>query len=246
MLLNSKMHGILMNNVYGLGYDFGGFGDAEVFSFHATKFVNAAEGGAVVTNDGELADRLRLTRNFGFSGIDTVSCLGTNAKMNELCAALGNASLAGMPAVVACNRAHMEIYRQELAGLAGVRLLVPPKSGEHNHQYVIVLVNASVTGISRDDLIQVFNRENVLARRYFYPGCHRQEPYCRDSDRGDQLPITERVVAQCMALPTGPSLSADDVRTVCRIFRQAIQQATEVRKQLAVPLNTGSGIYGAE
>ena len=215
------------------GQMIGGFGDAEAFSFHATKFVNAAEGGAVVTNDTQLADRLRLIRNFGFSDVDTVSCLGTNAKMNELCAAMGNASLSGMQNVVDCNRAHFAIYRQELAGLPGIRLVAPPQDGKQNHQYVIVLVNAPVAGLSRDEMVNVLARENILARRYFYPGCHRQEPYCREQQAGGRLPVTEHVVEQCLALPTGPALSEADVRIVCRVFRLALHRATEIRGRLA-------------
>ncbi len=67
----------------------GNFGDAEVFSFHATKFFNTFEGGAVVTNDDELADKMRLMRNFGFAGYDNVIYLGTNGKMTEISAAMG-------------------------------------------------------------------------------------------------------------------------------------------------------------
>ena len=90
----------------------GGFGAAEVLSFHATKFINAGEGGAVATNDAELAARLQLMKNFGFSGYDNVISLGTNAKMNELSAALGLTNLESSEEFVRTNRANFESIRK--------------------------------------------------------------------------------------------------------------------------------------
>ena len=89
----------------------GGFGDAEVFSFHATKFVNSFEGGAVVTNDADLAARIRLMKNFGFAGEDNVCYIGTNGKMNEVSAAMGLTCLEELPGIVEVNRQNYEHYR---------------------------------------------------------------------------------------------------------------------------------------
>ncbi|MBC7955682.1 MAG: aminotransferase class I/II-fold pyridoxal phosphate-dependent enzyme, partial [Cytophagales bacterium] len=89
----------------------GGFGKAEVFSFHATKFFNTFEGGAITTNDDELATRLRAMVNFGFTGVDEVSYVGTNGKMNEVCAAMGLASMRSIDNFVATNRRNHEAYR---------------------------------------------------------------------------------------------------------------------------------------
>ena len=88
----------------------GSFGDAEVFSFHATKFLNSGEGGAVATNDDALADRLRLMRNFGFAGYDQVVYVGTNGKMGELSAAMGLTSLDAIDEFIAENRRNHAAY----------------------------------------------------------------------------------------------------------------------------------------
>jgi len=93
----------------------GGFGDLEVFSFHATKFLNSAEGGAIVTNDDELARRARLMSNFGFTGLDRVEALGVNGKMNELSAAVGLNSFESMEEWLAVNRRNMDAWREALA-----------------------------------------------------------------------------------------------------------------------------------
>jgi dTDP-4-amino-4,6-dideoxygalactose transaminase len=101
----------------------GSFGDAEVFSFHATKFFNTLEGGAVVTNDDDLAVKLRLMRNFGFTNYDEVSYIGTNGKMNEISAAMGLTSLESLDEFVAVNRRNYICYREELRDVAGTRVL---------------------------------------------------------------------------------------------------------------------------
>src|SRR5580700_10573922 len=101
----------------------GGFGACETFSFHATKFVHCGEGGAVATNDDRLAERLRLLRNFGFAGYDRVTSLGTNAKLSELAAAMGLASLDHMGTIVAANRRNYEAYASCLRSLPGITLL---------------------------------------------------------------------------------------------------------------------------
>ncbi len=97
----------------------GNFGDAEVFSFHATKFFNTFEGGAITTNDDDLAERLRLKRNFGFAGYDTVVTDGTNGKMSEISAAMGLTSLASLDAFIVHNRCNYEAYRSALAERTG-------------------------------------------------------------------------------------------------------------------------------
>ena len=161
----------------------GSFGDAEVFSFHATKFFNTLEGGAVVTNDDELAKKLRLMRNFGFTGYDKVSYLGTNGKMNEISAAMGLTSLESLDEFIAVNRRNYLRYREELRDIAGARVLTYDETESCNYQYIVLELDEAVTRIvSRDELWRILTAENVMARRYFYPGCHRMEPY-RSSSR---------------------------------------------------------------
>ena len=105
------------------GYMVGGFGECEVFSFHATKFFNTFEGGAITTNNDALAEKLRLMKNFGFAGMDNVVHLGTNGKMSEIHAAMGLANFAGIEQIVECNRRNFEIYRQNLGSIPGLRMI---------------------------------------------------------------------------------------------------------------------------
>src|ERR1051326_394848 len=101
----------------------GSFGSAEVFSFHATKFFNTFEGGAIATNDDELASKIRLMKNFGFAGIDTVESVGTNGKMPEVCAAMGLASLENIHEFIEINYRNYKNYQAELSRVPGLKLV---------------------------------------------------------------------------------------------------------------------------
>jgi dTDP-4-amino-4,6-dideoxygalactose transaminase len=214
----------------------GRFGDVEVFSFHATKFVQSFEGGMVTTGDGALAARLRAMRDFGFADYDTVVGLGINAKMPEVSAAMGLASLEGMAGTIAANRRSYHRYRRELGGIPGIRLYEHDEAERCNYQYVVVEVDGP---ISRDDLHHVLWAENVLARRYFVPGCHRVEPYrSREPRAAARLPVTERLLACLLCLPTGPAVGAPDISEVCGLIRLVVDAAAEVRGRLAAAVVT--------
>jgi dTDP-4-amino-4,6-dideoxygalactose transaminase len=204
----------------------GNFGDAEVFSFHATKFLNSYEGGAVVTNDDELATKIRLMKNFGFSGYDNVTYIGTNGKMNEMSAAMGITSMESMDQFIAVNRENYEHYRRELNGIPGIQLMEYNSRDKNNYHYIVVEVDEEVTGISRDRLVEVLHAENVIARRYFFPGCHQMEPYrSYFPNAGLMLPQTIRLSNRILCLPNGEVLGAQEIATICDIIRLAANKA---------------------
>ncbi len=211
----------------------GRFGRAEVFSFHATKFINSFEGGAVTTDDEDLADRLRLLRNFGFAGYDSVEYLGTNAKMTEVCAAMGLTSLDNMDTVIERNRANLDAYRQALCDIPGVHLVEPLDQVAHNFQYVVIEIDSRSAGIDRDHVVAALWAENVRARKYFTPGCHRSEPYASESSPTQSLAVTEELSERVVVLPTGLSVTPDMASTVGHLVRAIIDQADAVRSALA-------------
>jgi dTDP-4-amino-4,6-dideoxygalactose transaminase len=222
------------------GRAIGGFGLAEVFSFHATKFVNCAEGGAVVTNNDELAAKMRLMRNFGFSGYDNVIYVGTNGKMNELSAAMGLTSLDSMPRIVETNRNNYAAYWDALRDLPGVALIAYDETQAQNYQYVVLDIEPAKCPLTRDQLVQVLHAHNVLARRYFFPGVHRMEPYRSYYPNADLLlPVTEGVVRRVMVLPTGTAVSPRDVEQIGRIIRWALDNAGDLRKRLPETIPPG-------
>lgn len=210
-------------HAFGCSHDgrmIGGFGDAEVFSFHATKFINTLEGGVVTTNDDALALRMRQMKNFGFTGYDQVESIGTNGKMSEISAAMGLTNLESMAEFIAINRSHHQRYQELLAELPGLSVMPYNPDEQCNYQYVVVEIEAESAGISRDDLVNRLHQAGVIARRYFYPGCHRMEPYLTlHPESSERLPETERLAGRLFCLPTGSTLTAGEVEGVCRLIQ---------------------------
>lgn len=202
------------------GRKIGGFGRAEVFSFHATKFFNTFEGGAILTDDAELAERARLMRNFGFFGYDNVVYPGTNGKLSEVHAAMGLVNLRHLDEVVAQNRRAHAMYTRLLSDLVGISVLQPLSEEEHNYQYVVVEVSGGA--VRRDAILAPLLSRGILARKYFWPGVHNMEPYrTLFPEAGSRLPNTVRIADSVLVLPTGPSISDADIRGVVGVIREA-------------------------
>lgn len=211
----------------------GGFGRCEILSFHATKFFNTFEGGAVVTNDDLLAEKMRLMRNFGFSGYDNVIYIGTNGKMTEVCAAMGLTSLESVERFVETNRRNHGAYRRGLDGIPGITLIAYSESERSNYQYIVLEVAEREAALTRDELVEVLKAENVLARRYFFPGCHQMEPYrSYFPDTSLALPETEKLCRRVMILPNGTSVDEAAISRICNIIRTAVSDSPEVSARL--------------
>jgi dTDP-4-amino-4,6-dideoxygalactose transaminase len=182
-------------------------------------------------------------KNFGFVEYDEVAEAGTNGKMNEICAVQGLTSLESLDEFVATNRRNYEQYAEELRDVPGVDPIIYDENEENNYQYVVLEVDEAETGLSRDDLVQVLWAENVLARRYFYPGCHRMEPYRSRRPRAE-LPVTEDLTERLVTLPTGTAVGPPEVSGICEVIRTAASSGAGIRRRLAVRLETGVQGYG--
>ncbi len=211
----------------------GSFGHAEVFSFHATKFFNTFEGGAVATNDDDLAAKIRLMKNFGFDGLDSVIYIGSNGKMSEVAAAMGLTGLDSLDHFIAANHRNYVAYRAGLQAIPGIQLITYDETERNNFQYVIVEVDDAVAGINRDDLVRMLHAENVLARRYFFPGCHQMQPYRSCFPHaGLLLPETEMLAKRVMSLPTGMAVGPEEIAVICAIMRLAVKDSKELIARL--------------
>ena len=205
----------------------GSNGNCEVFSFHATKFLNSFEGGAIATNDDALAERCRLMRNFGFAGFDNAVDLGTNGKMTEVCAAMGLTCLEAIEELIEANRLRYGRYLDELAEIPGLRVFRYDSRERNNFQYIVVEVDEPRFGSSRDSVVEELHRHNVVARKYFWPGVHRFAPY-RTEQPGlaARLPKTELIAARVIVLPTGPQMTLEEVSSVCALIRETASPRT--------------------
>jgi dTDP-4-amino-4,6-dideoxygalactose transaminase len=215
------------------GQMIGRFGDAEVFSFHATKFFNSFEGGAITTNNDALAEKICNMRNFGFAGLDNVISIGTNGKMSEISAAMGLTSLESMSEFIAVNKRNYRQYAKGLTEISGMQLVGYNNEEENNYQYVVIEVDEEVTGISRDLLVRILHAENIRARRYFFPGCHQMEPYrsyCPNA--GLVLPETEKLTLKVLQLPTGTAVGEEEIDQICDLIRFVIANGREIRARI--------------
>jgi dTDP-4-amino-4,6-dideoxygalactose transaminase len=196
----------------------GNFGECEVLSFHATKFFNTFEGGAVVTNNDALAEKMRLMRNFGFAGFDNVIHPGTNGKMTEISAAMGLTNLDALDATIEANRRNYIAYKKAVAAIPSLHLLTYDEAEKNNYQYIVLEVGDEFP-VGRDEIIKTLHVENILARKYFWPGCHRMKPY-RDlyPHAGMMLPNSEAVARRVVVLPTGTTLPEQAVETIASVL----------------------------
>ena len=197
------------------GQTIGCFGACEVLSFHATKAFNTMEGGAVVTNDDELAETMRLMRNFGFEGYDNVIHPGTNGKMIEICAAMGLTNLDGFDDIVAINRRNHAMYLQALSDLPGISVSDYDTTERNSHHYVVIEIDECCPA-TRDQIVAALHAEGILARKYFWPGCHEMRPY-RDLFPHAKLllPNTQLVANRVIVLPNGFAATPDSIRFIC-------------------------------
>jgi len=215
------------------GRPIGGFGLAEIFSFHATKVMNAFEGGAIATNDVELARKVRLMNNFGFTGLDTVEYIGMNGKMNEASAAMGLTSLESLDEFVRANSKNHSAYASGINAIPGLNLASYQPEHRAAQQYVVIEVDERTAGISRDNLLMTLHAENIRARRYFFPGCHRMEPYRSAKNTAYDLPVTESLCKRVLCLPTGMAVNGEVIDRICGVLASAISHADEINEKLS-------------
>ncbi len=210
------------------GQMIGNFGELEVFSFHATKFLNSFEGGAIVTNNDELAAKIRLMENFGFAGLDNAIYVGTNGKMSEVSAAMGLTSLESINEFIEVNYQNYKSYEKELIGVPGISLYKYDSREKCTYQYIILEIDEIVTNVSRDRIIDILHNNNIIARRYFYPGCHRMQPYrSYFPHAGLLLPETEKLSDRVLVLPTGTSIDKVQIQSIIKIIKDVIWKATD-------------------
>ena len=203
------------------GKKIGSFGKAEVFSIHASKFINGFEGGYITTSDEELAERLRVVRAFGFVQKDTIKELGTNAKLNEVHAAIALACLDEIDQQIQHNKAIFEAYETGL-NYTGLRLLSYDKTELRTWKNIVVELTPQWP-CSREVTLAVLNAENILARPYYTPPLHRKIAYYAASN-SPELSNTDAITAKLMLLPSGAHVSVDDVYEITSCLKKISEQ----------------------
>ncbi len=193
------------------------FGDASMFSFHATKVFNSIEGGALFFRDPELAVRLDELKNFGIHGPETVSWVGGNAKMNEFAAAMGVCNLRHLDEEIAKRAKVSEHYHKRLDGVEGIRLNTLQEGVKPNYAYFPVVFDGYK--YTRDDVFEMLKTENIVARKYFYPLVNSFDCY-KDCDfyGTEKTPVAKHISDRVLTLPMYADLSSEDIDRICDII----------------------------
>jgi dTDP-4-amino-4,6-dideoxygalactose transaminase len=153
--------------------------------------------------------------------------------MNEASAAMGLTNLESLQDFIETNQRNYHAYRRGMEGIPGMRMLEYDASEKRNYQYIVIEVEDFEAVLSRDSLQEILWAENVLARRYFYPGCHRMQPYASTMpDIGSRLPVTEHLARRVLVLPTGTAVSVQQIEIICGIMRFAVSHGGAIAKKL--------------
>jgi dTDP-4-amino-4,6-dideoxygalactose transaminase len=219
-IANSHNLRLIYDGAHAFGTEINGkpitnFGDATILSFHATKFYNTAEGGAVATIDGELKKRVDLLRTLGIQDETTVLLPGINGRMNELQAALGLANLELVEQEYQARSQVAQIYRSRLKNVDGLAFFNLPPNVRDSQNYFVVQIDKS-SPLSRDQLTDKLKLFNVFTRRYFYPLCN-EFPFYRDlpSSQPENLKVAYRVSRDVLCLPFYGKLGATNAHRIC-------------------------------
>ncbi len=209
------------------GKQVGGFGSAECFSVHASKFLNGFEGGYITTDDEELADSLKVKRGFGFKGEDNVEELGLNAKLNELHAAMTLASVDDIPDQLERNRQLYKVYESGLRGLS-LELVRYQQDEVRTHKNILVEVTDDWP-FTRDKTLEILHAENMLARPYYHPPLHEKKTTYETI--GKDLSLSSYLSGRYMLLPSGAFLGVADIATICQFLKFLENNASEINRR---------------
>jgi len=208
----------------------GGFGNAEIFSLHASKLLNGFEGGYITTNNADLARKLALMRGFGFAGMDNIVVPGgMNAKLNEIHASMALASLDDVEEQVRLNSQRYRTYKISLALIPGIRLLEFDERYRSGYKNIVIEL-LDEWPLSRKDTIDILNAEKVLVRAYYSPPLHHR-PMAYPHVPGD-LPLTDRLAEGYLNLPCGHLVSTDDIADIVEMLRFISVNANRISDRL--------------
>lgn len=191
------------------------FGDASMFSFHATKVFNTIEGGGVAYKDKSLSKILDYTKNYGIEGQESIKYIGGNAKMNEFQAAMGICNLRNINTEINKRKLVVDRYFERLENIKGIKLCKQQEGIESNYSYLPVLFDGYVS--TRDEIFEALKKRNIIARKYFYPLTSNFECY-KGKFNIHRTPIAEHISKNILTLPLYADLSIDEVDRICDII----------------------------
>lgn len=208
--------------MYVNGKPIGQYGDMTMFSFHATKLFQTIEGGALTYRSQSTEETLSQIKNFGLNDDGEVVLNGLNGKLNEMQAVVGIETLLLVPEERKKRQQIKEWYEQQLLSVPGIRILTLAEESYSSYQYFAIEIDENIYGMSRDALLEELAKENIFARKYFYPLCSSFRWY-RDllSAKTEQLPYANAAVKRVLVLPFYGDLAQEDIFRICNILKES-------------------------
>lgn len=198
------------------GKGIGSYGDASVFSFHATKVFNTIEGGAVTFSDKKLYDKLYNLKNFGIRGEEQIVSIGANAKMNEFQAIMGLCNLRHINNAIMERKKRWDYYRERLKNIKGIRFFQENKDVNRNYAYFPILIEDDYP-ISRNDLYDLLKSNDIFPRKYFYPITADTKCYMNKYEATD-LMIARKISGQILVLPFYEKLEIEQMNRIIELI----------------------------
>lgn len=199
------------------GAGIGTFGDVSMFSLHATKVFHSIEGGILSFKDDKLERKIRLIKNFGINGPESVEEIGTNAKMNEFQAAMGVVNLKYVDNEIEKRKKITYLYREKLKDIKGIKVLKDLKGVKHNYSYFPIIIDEKEFGLTRDELFEKLKEFNIFSRKYFYPLITEYD--CYKDKYNAKLPIAKYISKRVLTLPIYGSLEYESVEKICKVIK---------------------------
>lgn len=200
------------------GIGVGNFGDASMFSFHATKVFNTIEGGAVSFNNEELGEKLYRLKNFGIKNEETVDDVGANAKLNEFSAVMGLCNLKHVKGEIEKRKQIVNTYKDKLSDVEGIRFSAVQTDTEANYAYFPIVIDEKIFGATRNEVYDILQKNNIFSRKYFYPLTSTFDCYHGKFDV-EKTPVALSVSKRILTLPLYADLDLADVERICDIIK---------------------------
>jgi dTDP-4-amino-4,6-dideoxygalactose transaminase len=205
----------------------------EIFSFSNRNVFNTAEGGCVCTNNDEIAEKLRNLRSSYGRRKSVGIPINGNGRFSEAQAALGLLNLQNYPSIVAANKARFELYAELLGNIPGIHMLQPVADEKFNYQSIVIEIDAKKFGLTKDQLMQLLEAENMNLKQHLVFGMYLYTPYKdRWLHNKDSFPITNMLCERVMQLCSGPAISLQDVRTICELINFIHENADSLRARI--------------
>ena len=210
------------------GRGIGSYGDISMFSFHATKVFNTIEGGALIYNNSSYSDKLNQLKNFGIIDEENVDYVGMNCKMNEFQAAMGLCNLRHIDSEIAKRKLIVERYIENLKNVKGIKLNKIQENVISNYAYFPIVVENEY-GLTRNELFDLLAKNDICARKYFYPLINDYGCYNKKYD-SKNTPIAKDIADRVITLPLYADLSLEIVDQICNIINNVNNLEKSLKK----------------